>query len=155
MRPTDQTKRFAIENYIEPARHRGETQVQIRVGTIIKELGWRNRTPSVYSTLISEEFQRQAGVRLLEKSGGPASGGPSTTWTLRYELQDKSSLAQPPKPEGGLLSFFGSWAAMFQQVGGSEAFLRSLREDFGSVAPDSVGPASNATTRATTREKTA
>jgi len=137
MRPTDQTKRHVIENYVEPARNRGENKVRLRIGTVIKELGWRNRTPSVYSTLTSEEFQRQAGIRLVDKSGGPASGGPSTTWDLTYRILDDPSPSRP-RIKAGLLGLSGICADMYRRVGGAEAFIRALRDDFGSVASDSA-----------------
>lgn len=136
MRPTDQTKRHVIENYVEPARNRGEHKIHLRVGTVIKELGWRNRTPSVYSTLTSDEFQRQAGIQLVGRSGGPASGGPSTSWDLTYRILDDPSHARP-QIKAGLLGLSGICADMYRSVGGAEKFIRSLREDFGSLASDS------------------
>src|SRR5208282_5751050 len=86
MKPTDQTKRHVIANYVQPARLRGQTTVQVPVGNVQKELGWTNRTPSVYSTLLSRDFHLQAGVKLIEKRGGPPSGGPSTTWQFLFEV---------------------------------------------------------------------
>lgn len=136
MRPTDQTRRHVIENYVQPARSRGEKEIRIRVGTIVKELGWKNRTPSVYSTLTSDEFQRQAGICLVDKSDGPASGGASTTWKLKYRILDDRSTAHA-EPRGTLLALSGICADMYRLVGGAETFIRSLREEFGSIAPDS------------------
>ena len=137
MRPTDQTKRHVIEKYVEPARTRGENKIRLRVGTVIKELGWRNRTPSVFSTLTSEEFQRQAGIQLVNKSGGPASGGASTSWDLTYRILDDPSPSRP-RIKAGLLGLSGICADMYRRVGGAERFIRSLREEFGSVASDSA-----------------
>lgn len=133
MRLTDQTRSLVIENYVQPARKRGERRIRIRVGEVIKQLGWKNRTPSVYSTLTSQEFQRQAGIRLVEKSGGPPSGGASTTWNLTYRILDEPSHPQQPRHEAGLLGLAGICAAMYREAGGAESFIRSLREDFGSV----------------------
>jgi hypothetical protein len=73
MKPTDQTKQHVIATYVKPARLKGANIVQVRVGAVQKELGWTNRTPSVFSTLSSKEFQREAGVELIEKRGGPSS----------------------------------------------------------------------------------
>src|ERR1035438_4559922 len=53
MKPTEQTKRYVIATYVQPARQKGEKTIQVRVGNIQKELGWTNRTPSVFSTLLS------------------------------------------------------------------------------------------------------
>jgi hypothetical protein len=138
MRLTDETRRYVIANYVEPARRRGERTIQVRVGNVLKELGWNNRTPSVFSTLISEDFQKQAGLKLEEKFGGPESGGPSTTWNLVYRiLEEPNAEAGSANRPGGLLSLYGICAEMYREVGGAEAFIRSQREDFGSIAPSS------------------
>ena len=39
---TEQTKKYAIQSYVESARQKGEHTIRIRVGTIQKELGWTN-----------------------------------------------------------------------------------------------------------------
>jgi hypothetical protein len=141
MRPTDQTKDYVISSYVSPARSRGEKTIEVRVGTVQRELGWTNRTPSVFSTLSSKEFQEEAGVELIEKRGGPASGGPSTTWQFVYRILDDAGTASAtanavPPARGGLLALYGICAEMYREVGGAEAFLRSQRENFGSIVPD-------------------
>src|SRR5271167_4607940 len=88
MAPTEITKRHVIVTYVQPARQRGEKTIEVRVGNVLKELGWSNRTPSVFSTLSSQAFQKEAGVELIEKRGGPASGGPSTTVQFVYRVLD-------------------------------------------------------------------
>jgi hypothetical protein len=65
VKPTEQTKRHVIATYVTPARLRGEKTVQVKVGNVQKELGWTNRTPSVFSTLLTKEFQLEAGVDLI------------------------------------------------------------------------------------------
>ncbi len=133
MRPTEQTKHHVISSYVQPARLKGEEIIQIRVGTVLKELGWTNRTPSVYSTLSSEEFQRSAGVELIEKKGGPPSGGPSTTWQFTYRLLDRQGNAKiparsNPAPNGaGLEKLFGILKDAYKEFGGGEAYLKTER----------------------------
>lgn len=132
MKPTEQTKLHVISTYIKPARMRGETTVQVRVGDVQKELGWTNRTPSVFSTLLSRDFQREAGVELMEKRGGPSSGGPSTTWQFVFKVLDECNLnASAPKviPNGdGLMDLYGIFADVYKQLGGGEEYLRRERE---------------------------
>ncbi|MGA9669123.1 MAG: hypothetical protein WBQ94_07945, partial [Terracidiphilus sp.] len=105
-----------------------------------KELGWTNRTPSVFSTLLSKDFQREAGVELIEKRGGPSSGGPSTTWQFVFRVlgqrDETAPVAKAAPTEGGLLALYGICADMYREVGGAEAFIRAEREDFGSIVPD-------------------
>jgi hypothetical protein len=138
MKPTEVTKRHVIATYVEPARSKGEKTIQVRVGNVQKELGWTNRTPSVFSTLLSRGFQRDAGVELVEKKGGPASGGPSTSVeftfrVLQSEAEGQSQLSsERPKANGkGLLAMYGILADAYRKVGGGEAFLKSERAAWG------------------------
>ena len=132
MKPTEQTKRHVISNYVEPARRNGEGTIRIRVGNIQKELGWTNRTPSVFSTLSSKEFQQEAGVELIEKIDGPASGGPSTTWKFVYKVLGESEVSSSkPKPTStgsDLRALYGLCADTFKSLGGGEEFLRRERK---------------------------
>ncbi|MGD0519646.1 MAG: hypothetical protein ABSA48_00185 [Terracidiphilus sp.] len=132
MKPTEQTKRHVISTYVQPARLKGEKTIQVRVGNVQKELGWTNRTPSVFSTLSSKDFQQEAGVELIEKRGGPPSGGPSTTVHFVYQVLDETAQT-PPKantiPNGaGLRALYGLCAETFKALGGGEEFLRRERE---------------------------
>ncbi len=134
MNPTNQTKEHVIATYVRPARLKGANVVEVRVGTVQKELGWTNRTPSVFSTLRSKEFQKEAGVELIEKRGGPPSGGPSTTVQFVYRILDgseaekRSSRKSRTIPNGaGLEKLYGILADEFKELGGGEAFLKAER----------------------------
>jgi hypothetical protein len=132
MKPTEQTKRHVISTYVNPARMRGEKIVEVRVGNVQKELGWTNRTPSVFSTLLSRDFQREAGVELIERRDGPPSGGPSTTWQFVFRVLDKAEESAPTNEvdasRGGLRELYGLCAQTFKTLGGGEEFLRRERE---------------------------
>lgn len=132
MKPTELTKQYVISNYVNPARLKGEKTIQVRVGNLQKELGWTNRTPSVFSTLLSKDFQQEAGVELIEKRGGPPSGGPSTTWQFIFRVVDEADPAPPASkvvPNGeGLMDLYGIFADVFKQLGGGEEYLRRERE---------------------------
>jgi hypothetical protein len=136
MAPTEMTKKHVIEKYVNPARERGAETIQVRVGNVLKEMGWTNRTPSVFSTLSSRAFQREAGMELIEKRGGPASGGPSTTVEFVYRLVPASAGAPVSKPSvppngSGLKALVGILADTFRQLGGGEAYLKAERESWG------------------------
>jgi hypothetical protein len=135
MKPTEQTKMHVISTYVEPARQRGQKTVQVRVGKVQKELGWTNRTPSVFSTLSSKEFQHEAGVELIEKIGGPPSGGPSTTVQFVYQVLDEAALAAPVSKAvakgDALRALYGIFAEEFRALGGGEAFLKAERDSWG------------------------
>jgi hypothetical protein len=132
MKPTEQTKKHVISTYVNPARLRGEKTIHLRVGKIQKELGWTNRTPSVFSTLLSKDFQQEAGVELIEKSGGPPSGGPSTTWQFDFRVVGEGAAAASDSkviPNGeGLMALYGICAESFKALGGGEEYLRRERE---------------------------
>lgn len=131
MSPTDIAKKHVISRYVRPARERGEKTIQVRVGNVVKELGWTNRTPSVFSTLSSRAFQREAGLQLIEKRGGPASGGPSTTVQFVYKLlaqtDDASETATRAQDGTSLEMLFGLCKETFKALGGGESFLRRER----------------------------
>jgi hypothetical protein len=136
MTPTDITKKHVIENYVTPARLRGEKTIQIRVGNVVKELGWTNRTPSVFSTLSSQAFQREAGLEFIEKRGGPVSGGPSTTVQFLFRVLDDALAAGETSPQSkkphqngaGLEELYGIFKDVYAAFGGGEAYLKAERE---------------------------
>jgi hypothetical protein len=127
------TQSFVKKKYIDPARQRGEKNIQVHVGTLAKELGLISRAPSICSTLNNKRFHRQAGVRLVNKFGGPASGGPSTTWNFVFDLDDDKGTSTPVSAKAangvGIKNLVGLCANTFRQLGGGEAFIRSLREN--------------------------
>jgi hypothetical protein len=148
---SEMTIQHVIQTYVRPARKRGEQTVKLHVGTVQKELGWTNRTPSIFSTLGSGKFQREAGLELLEKQDGPASGGPSTTVQFVYRLlepatkMNTSNTPQKIVPNGkGLLKLRGILTDVYKQFGGGEQYLRKEREGLHFTAEE---PAS-ASTRA-------
>lgn len=134
MKPTDLTKQHVIARYVTPARLSGESFVQVRVGTVQKELGWTNRTPSVFSTLSSREFQQEAGLELIERKGGPPSGGPSTTVQFVFRLLKEGERTLSPHsvsktlPNGaGLEQLYGILKDAYAELGGGEAYLKAER----------------------------
>ncbi len=132
MVPTDVTKNHVITRYVAPARIRGEKTIEVRVGNVLKELGWTNRTPSVFSTLSSQSFQKEAGLELIEKRGGPPSGGPSTTVQFVYRILDNRVPDVSGTKTGTIRprfeSLFGICADVFRKFGGGEAYLKAERD---------------------------
>lgn len=126
---SEATKRYVITKYVNPARSRGEKRLEVRVGNVVKELGWTNRTPSVFSTLSSRSFQQEAGLELIEKRGGPQSGGPSTTVQFVYRVLGGNA---PPEMAGkggnDLMDLYGIGRDVFRQLGGGQEYLERERE---------------------------
>jgi 5-methylcytosine-specific restriction protein B len=73
-------RRFCIENYIEPARSREETEVVICAGNVHREMGLNNRFPQVCDSIRTGIFAEQANVRCV-RVDGPRQGA-TTTFTF-------------------------------------------------------------------------
>jgi hypothetical protein len=73
--------------YIEPARHRGDTKVSIKSGDIVKGMNLKNKTPNVCTALRSKIFQTTYGVQLVGEQGPPS--GMSTTVVFTYKLENR------------------------------------------------------------------
>lgn len=129
---TDVTKHHVIARYVAPARKKGEKTLQIRVGNVLKELGWTNRTPSVFSTLSSRPFQREAGLELVEKRGGPPSGGPSTTVEFVYRIVEadarRGAQTRSASAAMDIADIYGIGAKAYRELGGGEKYLRRERD---------------------------
>ena len=62
---------YVRDQYIEPARKRGERQVVIRAGDVHVEMELKHRQPLVCHTLTSEKLLRQCNMRLVNEKRGP------------------------------------------------------------------------------------
>ena len=78
---SDKIRNYCRDQYIIPARERGEKQVVLRVGTIHRELRLKSRWGSVDDALGSNMFQSVARVRRISKSGPPHAS--STTFIFQ------------------------------------------------------------------------
>lgn len=136
MKLSEEVQRYFQSNYVIPARQRGQTTVEVKAGELHNKLGWTRRIPVVCAALTSQKLQRCVGVRLKEKSGPPS--GQSPTVVFRYEILDQEQKRETrhTRTHGGLLEMYGIAADLYREVGGGEAFIRSQRENFGSVVPD-------------------
>ena len=137
---SEQVARFLMSGYIEPARQRGLTSVEVRAGEVHSKLGWARRIPLVCAALGSKKLQQKLGVRLTEKTGPPS--GQSSTVTFRYDILDRQSpqtnANAAMSPRQGLLSACGAAAHLYEQVGGGDAYLDSLREELGQILPENI-----------------
>jgi hypothetical protein len=73
VRQADSIRTFVLQEYIEPARSRGERFVTIRTGDVAKAMGLIHRLPAVCSALRARKFETLAGVKLV-KAEGPHQG---------------------------------------------------------------------------------
>ena len=126
--------------YLEPARGRRETLVTLRAGDIHRELGLRNRVPSVCQVMESRLLEREAGVKVSSKQGPPSGRG--TTLTVTYKVDPKHdelpaghsttpALAWYEHP--GVALFYelrGMGKDIYAAEGGGEAWLKRERDNF-------------------------
>jgi hypothetical protein len=128
------------EKYVEPARQQRAVEIAITAGKIHRDLKWTSRVPAVCAALNSRKLQRAAGLELIGKSGPPS--GQSTTVVFRYRVmpatgvESEATDSSGTYPRSGLLALYGICGDMYREVGGADAFIRSQRENFGSIVPD-------------------
>ena len=123
----EEVKKHVKTAYVEPARKRSESTVRIKAGDVHRALHWVNRVPSVCTTLSSQKFQRETGLKLISKEGPPS--GHSTTVVFTYSLpSDGAAATQPSEKKSRLEALYGTLSGVFQELGGGENFLRSERE---------------------------
>jgi 5-methylcytosine-specific restriction enzyme B len=72
MTQAEQIRDHLLRRYIAPARRKGQTFVTITAGDVHKELGLRNRVPSVCQVMESRLLEREGGVRASSKQGPPS-----------------------------------------------------------------------------------
>jgi 5-methylcytosine-specific restriction enzyme B len=83
MSHTDDVRRYCKDNIIDPARKRGEMQLEIRAGDVHAAMDYRNRMPLVCSALGANIFEEFAGVERINIAG-PINGA-NTIFTFRVK----------------------------------------------------------------------
>jgi 5-methylcytosine-specific restriction protein B len=81
MKPSDDTRKYVRENYIEPARARGAAEVSVRAGDVHDAMGYTNRYPLIVAALGALKFRSYANVELV-RIEGPLNGA-NTVLTFR------------------------------------------------------------------------
>jgi hypothetical protein len=120
-----QVRQFVAEQYVRPARSRGDRTFTVVAGDVHRTLGFRNRVPLVCTALKSNKFLQENHV-LLKQIDGPPSGL-STTVKLTYEFEGGE--AATVKPRNPLWELLGQAKEMFRQLGGGEAFIQGERQN--------------------------
>lgn len=128
---SDKVRQFVAEQYVRPARSRGQRSFAVVVGEVHRALGLRNRVPLVCSALRSNKFLLENQLSLKGSQGPPS--GLSTTVTLLYEFQvNEVARVTPQNP---LWKLLGKGKEMFQALGGGEAFIQRERENLNRLDP--------------------
>jgi hypothetical protein len=122
---SDRVRQFVAEEYVKPARIRGDRSFSVVVGDVHRSLGFRNRVPLVCTALKSNKFLQEHHL-VLKKAEGPPSGL-STTVKLTYEFEAGNAAGATPR--NPLWDLLGVGKEMFRRLGGGEAFIRRERQD--------------------------
>ncbi len=99
----DEIRRYVLENYIEPARLRGDATVTITVGPLNNEMGLHMAWPNICQALEGRLFLQLANV------SAPTAEGPkqSTTRKLTYSLATETASVTRPKQSPTNLILYG------------------------------------------------
>jgi hypothetical protein len=138
---TDRVRRFAAQQFIEPARHRGERTVTIHAGQLGKLLEERNllspnRFPIICGAIGSPLFAKKNKLRLQSRQG--PSSGLSSSATFTFTLEPDQTPA-PPSTQGNsnsgaehdsFLELRGILKTTYKRLGGAEAFHRRESESW-------------------------
>lgn len=112
--------------YIQMAKQRGESMIRVKAGDVHRDLKWTNRVPSVCTTLSSQKFQRETGLKLVSTEDVPPSGM-GTRAVFVYQLPLEHADSQQRK-QSRLQALYGTLSDVFRELGGGEDFLRAERE---------------------------
>ena len=136
---SDRVRQHVVDEYVSPARRRGDQTVSMNVGKVQKAVGLANRVALVCTALESQKFWEKNGLQLISKVGPPS--GQSTTVTYTFRFVDSQKLATS-KVSGGSGSstpqsrqeawnrLRGALKDVFAEYGGGEAYLRAERISF-------------------------
>jgi hypothetical protein len=124
-----EVQEYVRQAYVKPAEQRGETTVRIKAGDVHRSLHWSNRVPSVCTTLGSQKFQRETGLKLISKEGPPSGYGTRAVFTYEFEAGNAGSPKPAPK-KPSLEALYGILAEALREAGGGEKYLRNERRQF-------------------------
>jgi len=91
---SDQVRDYVYRNYIVPARESKTALVTVTAGDVHRALKFDSRRmPLVCAALDTAKFERQYGVRLLQRSG--SGHGPTATFTFSVHSAGERNPGSP------------------------------------------------------------
>ncbi|KFF64924.1 ATPase AAA [Pectobacterium brasiliense] len=99
----DEIRDYVLENYIIPARERGDSRVTVVVGPLNTEMGLNMAWPNICQALDGQKFQELADIP------PPVTEGPKKSTTRKYTfiLTEGDQLVAQTKPTPTNLIFYG------------------------------------------------
>jgi len=93
---SDQVRDFVYRNYIVPAKENKTASVTVTAGEVHQALKFYRRMSLVCAALNTAKFERQYGVRLLQRSG--SGHGPTATFTFSVSVEHSADERNPGSP---------------------------------------------------------
>jgi hypothetical protein len=99
MTQADHIRRFALENYVAPARAARRIDVVIRAGDVHRDMSLANALPAVCSALGGRKFQEFAGATIVERTGPQNGANVRYRFSLTPGSPPGEVRAPPQKPD--------------------------------------------------------
>lgn len=135
MRPADHVRAHVVEQYVDPARNRGEETITVVARDVLRALKKPSGyAPGVCSALRTAKFCKENGLELIRQGGPPSKQ--STTTSFTYRLLEGSENRDDRAARNGIWNLLGAGKATFAALGGGERWLRREREAFNGSCAD-------------------
>jgi hypothetical protein len=85
-RLAEEVRQYVSEQYVKPAKAKGETKVTIISGEVHDRMGLKSRMPLVCEVLRSQKFQEMYNLRLVQEVRAPRVKRDSSTNQFIFEL---------------------------------------------------------------------
>lgn len=128
MTKADRIRSHVGQQYVEPARRRGDMTITVVAGAVLRDLQLGgDYAASVCSALRARKFLKDNNLELV-KAVGPKSMM-STTTAFTYRLLRTES-GQRGSTRSAVWDLLGAGRETFAALGGGERWLREERESF-------------------------
>lgn len=95
MATADEVRQFIRDQYIEPAKQRGESQVQIMSGDVHSLMNLNSRMPLVCEVLRGEKLHSMCNITLIEEKRRQNVKNNSSTNIFIYDFTQNNSIKEP------------------------------------------------------------
>lgn len=126
-RLSDRIREHVVRSVIAPACQRGAVRVRVRVSDVEREMGLKQRAPTVCRALQKRTFLRDQGMTVEQVEGPPSGLSPRVVVT--YGLGAKAPAAGQQNWDW-FDSTRGMMRGMWDDEGGGEAWLKKERSEF-------------------------
>jgi hypothetical protein len=82
-----EVREYLVENYVEPARRRGEKELSVISGEVHGRMGLKNRMPLICSVLRGAKLQEASNIRLIREVTLPSVKKDSSTNKFVFRIE--------------------------------------------------------------------